>query len=196
MGGWGAIAQIGSQMASSGLQAHLNIEMQKRAHRHQIKMFQRRYRWSMADMRGAGLNPILAYRTTPGAGSPAAGGAGIGGTPGGVGTAFEASARTRREKKRQDTLLKFESDRLESETFKNYSQAHQAGAQAQTTDEIRSYMIANSAYEAQLKRAGIPLAEADAGVFSSSAGQTMRWIKRVKELINPFSGSGGGPRGR
>ena len=191
-GGWGAVAQIGTDIASSALQAHLSLKMQQRAFTQQNRFFKQRYQRTMVDMRKAGLNPILAYRQGAGSGAPAAGGGGIGGTPQGVRASIHSGLKFKTEMK----ILKAQKDQIESDTFRNYSQAHQAGAMAQTTDEIRAAQVQSAVAEARRKRAGLPMLEADRDFYGTPAGKWFRFGERVKGLINPFSGKSARPGGR
>lgn len=64
--GWAAAgAAAGSIIGSAGT-AISNWKLQQDAQKHQIRMYKRRYQWTMDDMREAGLNPILAYSQGPG----------------------------------------------------------------------------------------------------------------------------------
>lgn len=187
MAGWGAAAQIVSNMFSSGLQAHQAFEMQKRSFRHARMMYRKRYQRTMIDMRLAGLNPILAYRVGAGAGAPGGGGGGgIGPTPPGVGQAFEASAATTRAQKRQDRLLEQERLRVRSQTKLASEQgaAAQAASQvdvehAKTIDQLRVHQVNSARWEAESGRLGIPRQQRDAEIYDSPGGAFTRYLERL-----------------
>lgn len=90
---WGPISRIGSSLIAGGFsafgQSRANREARRAAQRQmdfQERMFRNRYQYTMADMRAAGLNPILAYQQGGGA---APGGASY--TPGNVGAGAAAA---------------------------------------------------------------------------------------------------------
>lgn len=53
-------------LLGGGLNAGMSYLMAKDAREAQREAYQNRYQWMMKDMRKAGLNPILAYKTSPG----------------------------------------------------------------------------------------------------------------------------------
>lgn len=68
IGGIGGAAVGGAFAAEEGAKARKFAKKEaKKGRKHQTKMYSRRYRRTVADMRAAGLNPILAYKQ--GAGS-------------------------------------------------------------------------------------------------------------------------------
>ena len=76
---WGAIGSIGAAAIGAGAsiygasqQAAATKKAVREANEFTQKMMQSRYQWTMADMRAAGLNPMLAYQQ---------GGGGIGASP-------------------------------------------------------------------------------------------------------------------
>ena len=90
---WGPISRIGSSLIAGGFsafgQSMANREARRAAQRQmdfQERMFRNRYQYTMADMRAAGLNPILAYQQGGGA---APGGASY--APGNVGAGAAAA---------------------------------------------------------------------------------------------------------
>lgn len=190
MAGWGAVAQIGSDIASSALQAHLSLTMQKRAFKQQNRFYEQRYQRTMKDMRLAGLNPILAYRQGAGAGAPAAGGGGIGGTPQGVGRAVTSSLKFKTELK----ILKAQRRQIDMSTTAQAMKAHLDAEQAETIRQLRAPTVHSAIAEAKRKRLGLPLAAADAAFYDSRIGKVMRFIDRGVTAISPFTKFNAGPR--
>lgn len=71
------LGAIGLGAAGSAASTAASFAMQKRAQEFQKSMYQHRYQYQMNDMRKAGLNPILSYRT----GAPGSGGSPMGSIP-------------------------------------------------------------------------------------------------------------------
>lgn len=109
--GWGAILGIATHSASTaanvyGQQAANDAaeEQAEYARAFQREVLQNRYQWQMADMRAAGLNPILAYRNAA-PGAPGAVQAPVGNIMAGVQSGVANAASTALAVRRQNQEL-------------------------------------------------------------------------------------------
>ncbi len=186
MGGWAAVAQIGTQVASSALGASFAQKQAKKAWKRQQQMYKHRYQWQMEDMRKAGLNPILAYRQTPPGTTISGGGppAGMGSGGAGLASAGVSAKAERRNQRTQGMLLNAQLDLIKGQTFKEYGVGVEANQRALNQRDLLPYMI-NSA------DASARAAQFETNLLTSPAGRTMRWIERVKQSIVPWSGRSG-----
>lgn len=199
MAGYGLAIQAVANTASSLASASEARAAATTAFKRQRDLYKHRYQYTMADMREAGLNPILAYRQGPGSYPGVAQAQPHITAPTGLAEAYTSA----RKAGPAIAVLKAQRNQVRAVTSQqvqlaaqNASQSQKLIEEAKTIAAMRSALVNSARSRARLDRASVPLAEADARVFDSSAGDMMRWLKRGKELINPFSGSGGGPRAR
>lgn len=163
MSGWGAVAQIGSQIASEGLSAYFTSKEARKQRDWQEKMYKRRFRYSMADMRAAGLNPILAA------------GMGLGGA-GGPGSGAAASAKAQSGSAgqviNQSALVAGQLEQLAAAT----------SAQAADAELKRA--------QTKLARAQMPAAAARASLYSDP--NLARYLATMNESPSNVTRLGGG----
>lgn len=154
---WSALASL----AGSGLQAGLSYLGQSEANEqaYQIwqekrafdeRMFRNRYRYTMEDMRGAGLNPILAYKQ--GGGSPPTAGLyqpgnELAGAAEAAGSGVSSALAARRADAELDVI---------SETAKK---AAAETANIKTDTMVKSKLVQKTAEETLLARANTALAD-------------------------------------
>ncbi len=115
-----ALGDLASGAASSALNFAFSKALQEDAQQFQTSFYKQRYQRQMADMRKAGLNPILSYRT----GVPGMAGGGIAGITGGAGLAQSAEAGAR------VTRIGTEKKLIAQQTQTSAAQARQAGTQS------------------------------------------------------------------
>ncbi len=202
---WGAIigaaATIGSGLLAGRASAQ-GAEKQNREARlaaktqmdFQERMSNTQYQRGMADMRLAGLNPILAYRQggagTPGGSSYSPVNVGASGVTGAVAGAASAVSARKAELERnlnaatlgnihEDTNKKFSEQRL-NQTIRN------RGEQEIRNMKINSEILRE---ELQIRKAGAASARAEEKFYNSEAGKVARQIDLWGRSVNPFSGA-------
>lgn len=159
----GAAAGLGFAAATSVFSAR----EAKKQRKFQERMSNTAYQRSMADMRKAGLNPILAYKQG-GASSPS----GAMGQVADLARGAASGASTAMELKRQKATV----DVLKMQRFQLQMQGEQQFSQG------------NLLYtQNELLRQDLPAATAKSKFDSSEAGRKLRIIHRIKNAINPFS---------
>lgn len=173
-GAWGAIAQgvtdIGKTVAA-GVASKIAWKRQKRILKNQIQ-------WRVADMRAAGLNPILAV--TQGGSSP--GSVGMMNVPAGGNTAqaIRAAGKFGVEKDLLNMQLRFAGNAADREFWL----ANKAMFDASTSET-----------EAVIRRTQIPSAKAMEEFDKTRPGQLLRQLRRVRESVPlPFIGGSSAPR--
>ena len=136
-------------------------------------MYMHRYQWQMEDMRRAGLNPILSYKT----GAPGGTGGGGGVSPVNVGAPIQAGIQsaisTALAAKRQSQELKNMKEQENTERSKqqlNYDSAGSARMKRQL-DERNRQMLEQTI---RIRRADEASAKAAERFYSSDIGQIMR----------------------
>jgi len=127
----GALGAIAGAGISSGL-SYLNSKLlQEDAQRFATSFDKQRYQRQMEDMRTAGLNPILSYRT----GAPGAGGAGIAGQGTAAAAGISAAAQTSQAasakgvRGNQENVLKAQETLFKQQTVTSAAEALKAGRQ-------------------------------------------------------------------
>lgn len=158
----GALGAIGSGVSSA-----FQAREAKKDRSFQERMSSTAYQRSMADMRKAGLNPILAYQKG-GASTPGGAQARIGDL-GQAGVAGIASAVQLKRAQHEINLLRMQ--RLDTE-----ASAQQRLAQSRKTN-----------IERRLLETELPSATAKQEFDKSKTGETLRKIRRIKDAVNPFS---------
>lgn len=147
-----AIGAIAGAGISSGLSFLTSKALQEDAQQFQTNFYKNRYQRQMEDMRKAGLNPILSYRT----GAPGSGGAGIAsqGTAAAAGTtaaaATDQATSARGVRGQQKKLFKEQLRTEASKQILNNMQAGQASALAAKTDA--EAVVVRSEHPAALHR--------------------------------------------
>lgn len=186
----GAGASAGSNMLSTGQQGLINQALSREQRHWATKMYRNRYRYTVADMKAAGLNPIYALT---GGGGMASGGMPAGSSasvsaPGGadfVGAASTASQMGLRKKEgqrveKQTDLIDKQTDLIDAQrSFTNAQEAHTA------IDAER--VGATAAKERALKRE----ADARAGLVTAEE-EARRYMNHLsKQIANMYSGPSG-----
>lgn len=172
----GGAFNIGSGIGQSAFAA---AESQA-ARDHQIKMFKRRYQWTVKDMRAAGLNPALAAMG-PGPGSAGPAGPAATGTAPDVAGAAEKGARAGTTTARR----KAEVDLLKQQTHTSAQEAMRAGNQGTV-----------AAKEAELLGLGMHSARYRAEADVSPTGQKAHYYGRLGEIMLGTPGSAIGQIGK
>ena len=191
----GAAIAAGASILGSGIGAFGSAKAAKaqkaeaeRNRQHQTSMYMHRYQWQMEDMRKAGLNPILSYKT----GAPGGTGGGGGVSPVNVGAPIQAGIQsaisTALAAKRQSQELKNMKEQENTERSKqqlNYDSAGSARMKRQL-DERNRQMLEQTI---RIRRADEASARAAERFYSSDIGQ----IKRKWELLRRSAIGGKAP---
>lgn len=201
--GWaalGASAVGGGMSISGGIGEALGAaHAATRATRRARQAFQNRYKWTMQDMRNAGLNPILAAEVGGGSAAHVAQSA--------FPNIMEGAAHAAREfpaKKAELLLMAAERDKKVAEKQLADAQTVREGAstareisQTSLNDTSRRAVDLRMAADAELvsanvKSAGLnqrmlgaalPGAEAQAALDKTTAGEWLRWINRAVRSV-------------
>lgn len=195
----GGIASAGGQMMANQeakASAQRQMDFQKETLQHQ-------YQWGMADMKAAGLNPILAYKQG-GAGSAS----GADYTPGNVGAAGVTGASTAQSSalatRAQDSQL----ENIAADTrLKSSQDKTQAAIAIQSLAQADAARSSSALSQAQILKTGAEtniLAEnlssaksaaikaaADAAILDTDAGRAARQIGTIGRELNIFVPYGG-----
>lgn len=157
----------------------------------QKETLQHQYQWAMADMKRAGLNPILAYKQG-GAGS--AGGSSY--SPVNIGEAFSRGAQTGVSSASQAKQLEAAIDNVNADTLLKHEQQN---TQTAMQTQARASAMASSAQAAQAgaqtrildltlqsAKAAAAQAKIDEDFYKSDAGQMLQILNKIGISVNPF----------
>ncbi len=169
--------------ANSAIQFAFNKALQEDAQQFQTNFYKKRYQRQMADMRKAGLNPILSYRT----GVPGMAGGGIASITGGAGIAQSAEAGAKIGR------IGTEKDLLRQQTATSAAQAYQAKTQANVNlwerreseirGDINQHNIPPAALRGDFYRGPAGRATIYTQEATSAAGAFLRGVRQVR---SPF----------
>lgn len=148
----------------------------------QEKTLKNQYQWGMADMKQAGLNPILAYKQG-GAGS--AGGSSY--TPANVGQSATQGAQVAANSAMANRRLNAEVKNIEQDTYKKNAETFLNNSLGRNAVD-NGLIIRENLHSA---RAAAAVAKEDKDFYESNTGKLMRWIDRVGTSLNPFTSSTG-----
>lgn len=174
-----AASYFGQQSANA-----TNREIARQQMDFQERMSSTAYQRSMADMRAAGLNPILAYQKG-GASSPPGASIPVENVARGIPEAVSSAIHLRRQKA--------EIANIEADTMKKAEESRVAGA---SVDNIVNEMInrgwMTKLYKMQLHsaRAKATEAEVERSIDESKYGQFFRLLNRANPLSGMFKGIG------
>lgn len=169
----------GFGLAGSAISAAASFALQEDAQKFAKGMYKHRYRYTMADMRKAGLNPILAYSQGVGGGVSAP----MGSAPDFAGAMTQGAESGARRGK-----IKTEKALIGQQTITSAAQAADALASAGVKKQQQALIGAQT----RLTTAQAVRAEAMMPVHDAIGGVTKQ-IKQVPEMLRPI---GPTPQGR
>lgn len=168
-GNWiGPAIQAGSDVANSALGAIFAKKAAKKAHQRSVDAYKHRYQWTMADMRSAGLNPILAAGQGAGSAPSAPIATRSGGTSDYAG-AYAKSSRLQGEMK----LLTAQTDAASAAGAKSL-------AEMSTVDSMREHLVRYADANAQHSAYGLNFARNDNNYYGTPQGRTMQQLQRAQ----------------
>ena len=175
----GAFSAFGAERANRAARAAAREQMQ-----FQERMFKNRYRYTMADMEAAGLNPILAYKqgggSAPGGSTYTPiniGAAGVTGAAGGVSSAVAA-----RRAEYERALMKSQKDTTDTQGALNTFQSGVARAQRRVYEQQRK----NLEWDEMQHRANSAFHKHLLDLWKSKAGKALAWTDAGGKAISPL----------
>jgi len=179
--GTGQVVAAGIDVLGGALQTAANFEAQSRAQDFSAKQYQQRYQITMADMRAAGLNPILAYQQGVGQ-SPRGTGASISPVLGGAAATARGASKLLSEVK----LLKETRYRTMAEAR---AAAHRGDVNIEMAKKLRldqevsSATAASIRLQTKLSKTGLVAAEHQEALDKMPVGKYLRWINRAVRAV-------------
>lgn len=194
-----------------GLYDYVTGTSSKRQYEYQNKLQENQQKWlenmsntahqrEMADLKAAGINPLLTVTGGSGASTPSAGMGSVGlQSPGDMRPGSNSAARLALERRIQDAQI----ENLESSTDKNEADAAQARARTEndnrlTDAQVESYFLSNSNSamdlskrrnqfdeELAIQRAENAARSSDAEFDKSYAGRLLKGIGKAVSVISP-----------
>lgn len=199
----GAASLIGAGLGAYGQHSANQLSMDEAALNRQFQMdfYKNRYQWQMADMRKAGLNPILAYKQgAPGgaSGSMAQIGNIFGRTGDNLSSGVQSAIASRRltqelrNMKATNNLLDAQLGKTTWE--RNLIEQQHNSAKAEATRNRKLEQIYNTRLGEKVLRAG--LVNREFGWSAGSLGETFRNIKELTDAFINQTIQSGNERGR
>jgi len=167
-----ALSGIVAGGASSAINFAFSKALQEDAQQFQTSFYKQRYQRQMADMRKAGLNPILSYRT----GVPGMAGGGIASITGGAGIAQSAEAGARVGK------IGSEKELLAQQTKTSAQQAYQAETQA----NVNLWLRRESEIRGDINQHLIPPAALRGDYYRGRAGRPTVYTQEATSAAGAF----------
>lgn len=193
---WGAIASAAIGAGASLLGSKKQNEAAASAAANQMafqrESAQNQYRWAMADMEAAGLNPMLAYSqggTGTLSGATYAPVNELSGVGEGVNSAFANMQRELSLDKTEAEIknLFWEGQLKQSSTYK----ADQEAANLRKTHDLINEEIKKRKYEVTTAKTAATVAREDDKFYKTDVGKFMRWLDRAGSSLNPFTSATG-----
>ena len=191
--GGGLLSGLGS-VVSSMFQGDYNAEQAQLNREFQERMSSTAYQRGMADMKAAGLNPILAYQKGP-ASSPSGATASTSfSNPGeaivsGMNTSARANVDTELTKQNlQNAKATF--DQIQASTAKTLAEVTNTEADTRVKESV----VPRNVEDATRIRSENSARAADRSFYDSKFGTGARWLGNTLQEINPLKGLIGGLR--
>lgn len=166
---WGAIAQGATDVASSALGAIFAQKSAKKQYSRAVSAYQQRYQWTMADMRKAGLNPILAAGQGAGSAPSASMPAASGKTSDYAGSISKSSRL-----KSEVALLNAQQDNVAASTA-------ETAARTATIVQTREAIVKKARADADYQTYGLTKARNDADFYATPQGRAFLKVQRARE---------------
>ncbi len=211
----GGLDKLGAAagIAGDAFAAQSNIDEAQKSRDFTADIYQRRYQWTMADMKKAGLNPILAYKQGaggPGGSAMAHVGSSAAGALPAVNTAIQAEAVENTIKKQEEEIKNLAEQRKNTKADTQLKGVQQGNIwmdsilkRAQELN-VHSSTGVNSAQAANIQQNTINAkleefrrqavaegAKSEKEIMETTLGKYLRWIDVVGRSVNPFSRAGG-----